>query len=171
MLMLTAHGLFNKMSPLSKNDLQRIFEKLDKNGDGLVSLDELNWLLERIGVQFRLEELESLVGKSCLGFDEFVFFYDSISNQNGGNDDDDEMIIDGDDEDGESDIAKAFKVFDLNGDGFISSEELQSVLARLGLWDERSGTDCRNMICYYDANLDGVIDFEEFKSMMFHTVS
>ncbi|PPD84648.1 hypothetical protein GOBAR_DD18424 [Gossypium barbadense] len=129
------------MSPLSKNDLRRIFEKLDKNGDGLVSLEELNWLLERIGVQFSLEELESLVGKPCLGFEEFF------------------------------DLAKAFKVFDLNGDGFISCEELQSVLVRLGLWDEKNGKDCRNMICFYDTNLDGMIDFEEFKNMMLRSVS
>ncbi|KAK8609099.1 hypothetical protein V6N13_025406 [Hibiscus sabdariffa] len=158
------------MSPLTKNDLRRIFEKLDKNGDGLVSLDELNCLMERIGVQFSLEELESLVGMPCMGFDEFIFFYDSISNQTGGGDDEDKGIIDGDDGD-QSDIAKAFKVFDLNGDGFISSEELESVLVRLGLWDERNGKDCRSMICYYDTNLDGMIDFEEFKNMMFHTIS
>ncbi|GMJ02409.1 hypothetical protein like AT1G21550 [Hibiscus trionum] len=169
------------MSPLTKNDLRRIFEKLDKNADGLVSLDELSWLLERIGVQFSLQELESLVGLPCLGFDEFIFFYDSISNQNtkieaeNGGGDEDQVFLHGhaaaaaDGE--ESDIAKAFKVFDLNGDGFISSEELQSVLIRLGLLDERSGKDCRNMICYYDTNSDGMIDFEEFKNMMFPTIS
>ena len=165
------------MSPLSKNDLRRIFEKLDKNGDGLVSLEELNWLLERIGVQFSVEELESLVGKPCLGFDEFFFFYDSISSQNKktepaeGGDIEEELIIHGDDHHQDSDLAKAFKVFDLNGDGFISCEELQSVLGRLGLWDERSGKDCRNMICFYDTNMDGMIDFEEFKNMMLDSIS
>ncbi|XVF64478.1 hypothetical protein PTKIN_Ptkin09bG0173100 [Pterospermum kingtungense] len=157
------------MSPLSKNDLQRIFEKLDKNEDGLVSLEELNWLLERIGVQLSVEELESLVGKPCLSFDEFLFFYDSISNPNKKIDEEAELVNIHGDED--SDLAKAFKVFDLNGDGFISCEELQSVLARLGLWDESCGKDCRSMICFYDTNLDGMVDFEEFKNMMFHTIS
>ncbi|XVE60260.1 hypothetical protein DITRI_Ditri05aG0114800 [Diplodiscus trichospermus] len=165
------------MSPLSKNDLQRIFEKLDKNGDSLVSLEELNWLLERIGVQFCIDELESLVGKPCLNFDEFLFFYDSISNPRieaataaaARGEEEAEKLIIHDDEDG--DLAKAFKVFDLNGDGFISCEELQSVLARLGLWDENSGKDCRSMICFYDTNLDGMVDFEEFKNMMLHTIS
>ena len=57
-------------------------------------------------------------------------------------------------------------MFDLNGDGFISCEELQNVLSRLGLWDEKSGKDCTRMICMYDTNLDGVLDFEEFKNMM-----
>ncbi|XWS25074.1 hypothetical protein CRYUN_Cryun27aG0039800 [Craigia yunnanensis] len=168
--------LFDNMSPLNKNDLQRIFEKLDKNGDGLVSLEELNWLLERIGVQFSLEELESSVGKPCLNFDEFLFFYASISNpkieaEAGGEEikeEEEDLIIHVDED---SDLAKAFKVFDLNGDGFISCEELQSVLARLGLWDEKSGKDCRNMICFYDTNLDGMVDFEEFKNMMLHTIS
>ncbi|XP_007019238.2 PREDICTED: probable calcium-binding protein CML44 [Theobroma cacao] len=172
------HGDFlfaNDMSPLSKNDLQRIFEKLDKNGDGLVSLEELNWLLVRIGVQFSLEELGSFVGKPCLDFNEFLFFYDSISNQNddgknmepAGSGEEDGLIQ----ADEDSDLVKAFKVFDLNGDGFISCEELQSVLVRLGLWDESSGKDCRNMICFYDTNLDGMVDFEEFKNMMLHTIS
>ncbi|XVE55261.1 hypothetical protein DITRI_Ditri03aG0145000 [Diplodiscus trichospermus] len=82
MLMVNFSMIYNMFPLISNNDLQRIFEKLDKNGDGLVSLEELNWLLERIGVQFSLEELESLVGKPCLDFDEFLFFYDSISNQN-----------------------------------------------------------------------------------------
>ncbi|OMO91207.1 Calcium-binding EF-hand [Corchorus capsularis] len=164
------------MCTLSKKDLQRIFQKLDKNGDGLVSLEELNWLLETIGLlQFSLQELESLVGKPCLNLEEFLFFYDSISsNQNEqhvkvGNNVVDEEIKEEEEE--ESDLVKAFKVFDLNGDGFISCEELQKVLSRLGLWDESCGKDCRSMICFYDTNLDGMVDFEEFKNMMLHTIS
>ncbi|KAL4273266.1 hypothetical protein GQ457_13G010520 [Hibiscus cannabinus] len=152
------------MSLLGNNDLRRIFDRLDKNGDGLLSLDDLNWLLEIIGVRFSLQELESLVGKPCLGFDDFMFFYDSISDRN-------TKMESEDGGDGDSDLAKAFKVFDLDGDGFISSEELQSVLLRLGLWDERSGKDCSTMICFYDTNLDGMIDFDEFKNMMFHPFS
>jgi calcium-binding protein CML len=78
-----------------------------------------------------------------------------------------------DDEEGrnkeECDLFEAFKVFDSNGDGFISCEELQSLLSKLGLWDEKTGKDCRSMLCRYDTNLDGVVDFEEFKKMMLRT--
>ncbi|KAE8656338.1 S-adenosyl-L-methionine-dependent methyltransferases superfamily protein [Hibiscus syriacus] len=146
------------MSPaLNKKDLQRIFEKLDENGDGFVSVEELNWLLDP---QFSLDEMESIVGKPCLNFDEFLSFYDSISNKN---------IIEEEEEEEDSDLAKAFKVFDLNGDGFISCEELEIFLGRLGMWDENSGKDCRCMIRFYGTNFDGLVDFQEFKTMMLST--
>ena len=152
------------MSPLTPSDLRRIFEKLDMNGDGFLSLDELNCLLEKIGFSFSLAELESLVQKGSLDFDEFLVFYDSLCNNDG---ESKEGVEDG----VEEDLVKAFKVFDLDGDGFISSKELEFVLKRLGYWDERSGKDCRNMIYVYDMNSDGQLDFEEFKNMMLLAIS
>ncbi|KAF7816803.1 putative calcium-binding protein CML44 [Senna tora] len=145
------------MYPMTLTDLQRIFEKLDVNEDGLVSLEELNWLLEKIGFQFSEEELECLVGKQSLDLNDFLFFYESISKQNK--------------DDVERDLVEAFKVFDLDGDGFITSQELECVLKRLGLWDDKTGKDCRSMICFYDTNSDGRLDFEEFKGMMHPTTT
>ncbi|KAL3840053.1 hypothetical protein ACJIZ3_024644 [Penstemon smallii] len=67
---------------------------------------------------------------------------------------------------------RAFKVFDLDGDGFISCEELQIALSRLGLWDEHcSGQDCKDMIGMFDTNSDGFVDFEEFKDMVLNDLS
>ncbi|KAL7246166.1 hypothetical protein ACSBR2_001326 [Camellia fascicularis] len=153
------------MSPLNNNDLQQIFDKLDQNGDGFVSLDEIKLLLERIGVQISLDELESLVGKTSLDVLDFIFFYDTIVKR------DQSETGKEDVNDLECDLFKAFKVYDLNGDGFISCEELQNVLSRLGLWNEYCGKDCKNMINMYDMNSDGKLDFEEFKNMMLPTNS
>ncbi|CAL5384795.1 unnamed protein product [Camellia sinensis] len=156
------------MSPLNTNDLNRIFEKLDRNGDGFVSLNELKWFLQKIGVQTSLDEFESLLDKTSLDLLDFLFFYDTIVMQN----------INGDQSKGveenkdlESDLAKAFKVYDLNGDGFISCKELQIVLSQLGLWNEHCGRDSKSMVKVYDTNSDGVLDFEEFKNMMLLTTS
>lgn len=154
------------MSPI--NSFNLIFSKLDKNGDGLVSLEELKGFLDNIGIIASQEELELLVGKTSLDSIDFFLFYDAITKANtnkGGNykhrhDDRENIFL-------ENDLQKVFRVFDLNGDGFICCEELQSALSRLGLWDEHCGKDCKNMINVYDKNLDGKLDYEEFRDMMF----
>lgn len=160
------------MAPISSNDLHRIFKKLDKNGDGLICLQELKWLLDRIGIQLTMEELESFLEKPSLDFDEFLFFYESISKQNKGECKGGEGCVEDDDHEEDMEIVyMAFKVFDMNGDGFISCDELENVLSRLELWDaNRSDVDYyRSMIQAYDTNLDGKLDFEEFKNMMLLT--
>ncbi|GAB4844121.1 hypothetical protein Ancab_037428 [Ancistrocladus abbreviatus] len=153
-------------SPLNYEDLYRIFESLDQNRDGLVSVEELNWLLERTGHgnynhTSSLDELVLFMRKpiaaaaAALSFDEFCHLCDSMLNQN-------EAAIAAEENHEESDLYEAFKVFDLNNDGFISPEEIRSVLLRFGLWNG----DCTRIIHQYDTNSDGFVDFEEFKRMM-----
>ncbi|KAL5206891.1 hypothetical protein ABZP36_035100 [Zizania latifolia] len=67
----------------------------------------------------------------------------------------------------EGELKETFAVFDADGDGRISAEELRAVLASLG--DERcSVDDCRRMIGGMDTNGDGFVCFDEFTSMMMH---
>ncbi|KAE9450466.1 hypothetical protein C3L33_17638, partial [Rhododendron williamsianum] len=151
------------MSPLNTDDLHRIFKNLDQNGDGFVSLTELESLLERIGMQSTQDELESVVGKTNLDLLDFESLYDAIvKRKNGGE------SQDGEDDDGEleNDLVEAFKVYDQDGDGFISCGEIERVLTQLGFLNENAGQDCKTMIDTYDMNSDGVLDFEEFKKMM-----
>ncbi|KAH6782615.1 hypothetical protein C2S52_000503 [Perilla frutescens var. hirtella] len=153
------------MYPLSTYHLQRIFNELDRNKDGLVSLDELMSLLDKIGLNASRVELELLVGDKALDFFDFLFFYQTLIGKAGTTNQEKEPV--NDDQILESDLRKTFRVFDLNGDGFISCEELQIALSRLGLLDRSCGQDCMQMIGVYDANSDGLLDFEEFKEMMF----
>ncbi|KAL8485400.1 hypothetical protein ACS0TY_027631 [Phlomoides rotata] len=145
------------MSPISPDDLHKIFKNLDKNNKGHVSTPELHHLLDKIGIRTTLEELEKFVGRKSLDCIDFVFFYEAMIKA---------RIAEEDEDDVEKDLLKAFKVFDLNGDGYICCDELQSVLSRLGLWEKRNGQDCKEMIGVYDENSDGVLDFQEFKNMM-----
>ncbi|KAK4777080.1 hypothetical protein SAY86_005768 [Trapa natans] len=165
------------MSFICLKDLRRIFDNLDKNRDGLLSLEELNWLLSMVGHRYSLEELESSIGKRALDFYEFLILHNSITGTSSSTDvgigeevspTENVAIVEADQD---TDLLEAFCVFDLNRDGFISRDELQSVLSRLGMWDERSGKDSAGMISAYDSNRDGQLDFEEFKNMMLFTTS
>ncbi|XP_062213227.1 probable calcium-binding protein CML36 [Phragmites australis] len=67
----------------------------------------------------------------------------------------------------EGELKETFAVFDADGDGRISAEELRAVLASLG--DERcSVEDCRRMIGGVDVDGDGFVCFDEFSRMMMH---
>jgi calmodulin len=64
----------------------------------------------------------------------------------------------------EDEIFEAFKVFDKDGNGFISASELRQVMAGLGkkLTDE----EVDDIIREVDINGDGQIDYSEFVKMM-----
>ncbi|XP_057505180.1 probable calcium-binding protein CML28 [Actinidia eriantha] len=68
--------------------------------------------------------------------------------------------------DDEADTREAFNVFDQNGDGFITVDELRSVLASLGLKQSRTMEDWKRMIMKVDGDGDVMVNFIEFKEMM-----
>ncbi|KAI3460547.1 hypothetical protein Pfo_017210 [Paulownia fortunei] len=155
------------MSPFNTVHSHRIFNKLDRDGDGLVRVDELLWLLDGFGLHAKRDELELLVGGKSLNYVDFLFFYETLIR---GNIFEQEICkFEREDETLERDLRKAFRVFDLDDDGFISCEDLQIALSRLGLWDQHYGQDCRHMIDAYDTDSDGLLDFEEFRNMMLLT--
>ena len=63
------------------------------------------------------------------------------------------------------DLMEAFKVYDMNNDGFISSTELQQVLCNLGFMEGEEVANCQKMICRYDSDSNGLLDFFEFKNI------
>ena len=68
------------------------------------------------------------------------------------------------DTDSEEEIREAFRVFDKDGNGFISAAELRHVMTNLGekLTEEEVG----QLIGEVDTNGDGQVDYEEFVTMM-----
>ncbi|EFJ04465.1 hypothetical protein SELMODRAFT_16324, partial [Selaginella moellendorffii] len=132
----------------------RVFQAIDENGDGLISKEEVGKLMAKLGHGMSDSDLELLMltvdlnGDGCVDFEEFQALYITS-------------------EDEEENLRDAFRVFDQNGDGFITAEELHRVLSRLGfIQGARSIAACKNMIRGVDSNGDGLVDFLEFKNMM-----
>ncbi|XVF65566.1 hypothetical protein PTKIN_Ptkin09bG0258900 [Pterospermum kingtungense] len=137
-------------------ELKKVFEMFDKNGDGRITKEELNHSLENLGIFIPDGELSQMIekidvnGDNCVDIDEFGELYQSLM----------------DNKDEEEDMKEAFNVFDQNGDGYISVDELRSVLVSLGLKQGKTIEDCKRMIMKVDADGDGRVDFMEFKKMM-----
>ena len=75
-----------------------------------------------------------------------------------------EMMVRREEVDKIDDIAQAFKVFDKDGDGLISAEEIRITMNNLG--EELTEEEVKAMLAEADVNGDGLIDFTEFKRIM-----
>ena len=127
------------------------FDKIDKNNDGVISRKELIECLKKIyPVQTAYEKLDEVFeeidfnGDGNINYNEFIAVNmkkeEIVSNQG---------------------LKMAFDLFDLDGNGFITCEELKETLP-IEL-EERSWEELMKEI---DCNKDNTISFDEFKTMM-----
>ncbi|XP_010244597.1 PREDICTED: calcium-binding protein CML42-like [Nelumbo nucifera] len=179
---------FRLRSPsLNSLRLRRIFDLFDKNGDGLITVEELCQALDLLGLEADMSELESIVqcyikpGNNGLEYNDFEALHQSLGDMYFGVNVGGEEGREGEEERAasgatttttarelqeEADLTEAFKVFDVDGDGFISAMELQVVLAKLGFSEGSEIGRVEQMIFSVDRNQDGRVDFYEFKDMM-----
>mmetsp|Transcript_113380 Transcript_113380/g.360446 ORF Transcript_113380/g.360446 Transcript_113380/m.360446 type:complete len:670 (+) Transcript_113380:68-2077(+) len=139
--------------------LEDAFRQLDVNGDGVLSVSEIRAGLEQAGVQDMPRDLQQIVdsvdteGNGTINYTAFLAA--TMERRS--------TLL-------EDVLQAAFNVFDKDGDGKISAEELREVL------DPRTtGKLCSQaehaeriaeIIRQADKNGDGQIDFQEFAYMM-----
>lgn len=68
------------------------------------------------------------------------------------------------DTDSEEEMREAFRVFDKDGNGFISGAELRHVMTNLG--EKLTEEEVNEMIREADIDGDGHVNYEEFVKMM-----
>nr|XP_043637790.1 calcium-binding protein CML42-like [Erigeron canadensis] len=173
---------FRLKSPsLNSIRLRRIFDLFDTNHDELITVDELSRALILLGLDTNRNELDSIIktfiqpGNTGLTFDDFrslhkeiddLFFRLGDSEDLGNPNEDNDEAASSDGKQEEADLTEAFKVFDEDGDGYISATELQTVLVKLGFAEGNEMRRVEMMISSVDRNHDGLVDFSEFKEMM-----
>jgi len=121
----------------------------DKNGDGQITLKELNEALGD-GSESSSKKMEFMIKMSDTNGDRKVN-YEEFAN----------MMEDSDDEEDNSqkEMTQAFRMMDVNGDGFITKEELKEITECFGA--EEPG-EIDEMISQADTDGDGKVNFEEF---------
>ncbi|KAL8274699.1 hypothetical protein Esti_001414 [Eimeria stiedai] len=133
--------------------LHDAFAALDKNADGVLTVNEIQQGLQQCGVNGDdvLEVLKELDtdGNGTIDYTEFIA-----------------ASMDHKIYEQESACQNAFRVFDLDGDGKISVDELQKVLETNYIKEAFSKETVMEMMREGDLNNDGMIDFDEFMRMM-----
>ena len=130
------------------------FNLFDKDNDGFISVEELEDVMKSLGQSPTKDELKDMVndvdtdGDGRIDFPEFLTMMSRKVH---------ELDLN-------KEMEEAFKVFDKDGDGFITPAELKSVLHSLG--DKLTNNEITMMMKEADLNGDGKINFHEFVQMM-----
>jgi calcium-dependent protein kinase len=144
-----------QLSDSQIKQLRDTFMALDVNGDGLLTLAELKAGLTRAGLTSIPHDLKLIM--------------DGIDADKSGVIDYTEFLaatIDRRSYLQESVCWTAFSVFDRNGDGKITQEELRSVLRSGSVETLVDIQEVEELMRDFDKNGDGIIDFDEFMAMM-----
>lgn len=137
-------------------EAKSVFDEFDKDSSGEISAHELGTALRLLGLNPTAKEIQDMIneidrnGNGTIEFDEFMAFLKKYYKKP------DEV---------KRDLIKAFQVFDLNGDGFISRDELQKVLTKMG--EKLTDKEVDEMMKKADKNGDGKIDYDEYVDMMY----
>nr|XP_043626834.1 calcium-binding allergen Ole e 8-like [Erigeron canadensis] len=142
--------------PTNNDEVKKIFNRFDTNGDGKISEDELANILKSLNPNTSPDEVKRIMSETdtnsdgFITLDEFIILCKGIAGES-----ESESI---------NDLKEAFKLYDLDNNGVISANELQQILSQLG--ENYTLESCANMIKSVDSDGDGFVDFEEFRKMM-----
>jgi len=135
--------------------LRETFTALDGNGDGLLTATEMKDGLAKAGLKEIPADLQQILedvdsdGSGVIDYTEFLA-----------------ATLDKRAYLQEDVCWSAFRLFDKNGDGKISQEELKAVLDNDEVQSVAGAQAIAELMKEIDGNGDGVIDFEEFMAMM-----
>jgi calcium-dependent protein kinase len=141
-----------------KEQIDKVFRAMDLNGDGKLQKDEIKkGYAEYFGRNLTDQEVDELFarvdgdGNGEIEYTEFVVATLNEKNLLSNNK-----------------LQTAFKMFDKDGGGTISIEEIKEVLSFGQNLDENL---IQQIIKQVDANGDGEISYEEFSQMMLQNIS
>lgn len=139
---------------MQEKEYKEAFALFDSDGDGTITTKELGVVMRSLGQTPTEAELKDMIAEVDANKDgtiDFKEFLGLMSRQSKGRDSQEEL-------------REAFKVFDKDGNGYISAAELRHVMTSLG--EKLTDEEVDAMMKEADADGDGQVDIEEFTKMM-----
>ncbi|KAH8277062.1 hypothetical protein KR026_004581, partial [Drosophila bipectinata] len=135
-------------------EFKEAFTQFDTDGTGKISTRELGAVMRSLGQNPTETELQDMIAEidndpnGMMDFNEFCTIMAKQMRET----------------DTEEEMREAFKIFDRDGDGFISPAELRFVMINLG--EKVTDEEIDEMIREADFDGDGMINYEEFVWMI-----
>ncbi|XP_073004090.1 calmodulin-like protein 30 [Typha latifolia] len=130
-------------------EMKKVYNKISGT-EGKISRRDLRSLLEKLGQTNATCQAKQMMDAADLNKDGFIDFDEFMEVHKKG------VKI--------SEIKRAFFVFDRDGDGRISAEDLHKTFLRLE--EKFTIAECETMVKKIDGNGDGLVDMDDFMSMM-----
>ncbi|XP_051888117.1 calcium-binding protein 1-like isoform X3 [Pristis pectinata] len=140
-------------------ELRDAFKEFDKDKDGFIGCKDLGNCMRTMGympTEMELIELSQQINMNLGGHVDFDDFLELMGPK---------LLAETADMIGVKELRDAFKEFDTNGDGEISTTELREAMKKL-LGQQIGHRDIEEILKDVDLNGDGRVDFEEFVRMM-----
>ncbi|XP_071756009.1 calcium-binding protein 5b [Centroberyx gerrardi] len=140
-------------------ELREAFVEFDKDKDGFISCKDLGNLMRTMGympTEMELIELSQNINMNLGGRVDFEDFVELMTPK---------LLAETAGMIGLKELKDAFKEFDMDGDGSITSDELRHAMMKL-LGEQTNKSEIDAVVREADNNGDGTVDFEEFVRMM-----
>ncbi|XP_035803458.1 calcium-binding protein 1 isoform X4 [Amphiprion ocellaris] len=148
-----------ELRPEEMDELREAFKEFDKDKDGFIGCKDLGNCMRTMGympTEMELIELSQQINMNLGGHVDFEDFVELMGPK---------LLAETADMIGVKELRDAFKEFDTNGDGQISTAELREAMKKL-LGQQVGHRDLEEILRDIDLNGDGHVDFEEFVRMM-----
>ena len=132
-------------------ELERVFAHADSDDNGIISQRELSNALLSFSSSFSESDVQSILSGVSTTASGEILLSDLMADRRRR-----PSVANG--------IQQIFEIFDADGDGYISSQELFQVLRELG--EDISPRDVKEMIKEIDTDGDGCISYQEFAKML-----
>ncbi|KAK2704188.1 troponin C-like [Artemia franciscana] len=137
--------------------LRKTFQMFDQGKQGFIDANKISTILNTLGQNFDEIELQAIIeqtdekGTGKVNYDQFADIVTHFLE-----DEDAEAML--------KELKEAFRLYDKEGNGYITTGTLREILGALD--DKLGPDDLDGIIAEIDTDGSGTVDFDEFMEMM-----